>query len=192
MSLVSVVLKDKHITVMTDGRVVDKDLKPIDEMYKKVRFISPKQFVGFAGNKDFCEKVAKNIPYVESAYDLELLSDIIFKTAQDFTGIHLLKWNFVLGGIDKDDLITACYFNHRSIEVQSFKPANDEINYLFLHNGIDGTEISIENVFENFLKERKNDSVFSFYDAQKKFNDYVASIDPSVNTNVFKERIRKK
>lgn len=174
---------------MTDGRVVDEQGEPTQEDFQKYKIISPNQFIGFAGNKEYCEFIAKEINYVDTNYDLNSISKEAFEYSNE--NAKHLKWNFVLAGIDVDGLISAYYFNHTSNMVDYFKPKGEEINYLFLHNTENKLENKVDEAFTRILEQRKSNSVFEFYDAQKRFNEYVASIDTAVNTATFKHRVRK-
>lgn len=189
MSLVSVVLKENHITIMSDGRVTDDQMKSVDENYQKFKIISPKQFIGFAGNKEYCELIVSQIKYSEVMYNLSVISEEILEFSIENAGEA--KWNFVLGGIDIDGMISAYYLNRASSKVNLFKPQGEDINYLYLHNTKEVSDKKVEEVFRKSLNKRKNNSVFEFYNAQKEFNDFIASYDPSVNKIKFKHRIRK-
>ena len=191
MSFVSVVAREKFISVMSDGRVVDLNTQKVkQEDYKKFISIDNNAFVAYTGIKELCEMVATNIEKsIRKGLEFsEILVVIRIAVAQFIQKQHTVM--FAFGGINKNNQVEVFSYNSRDESTNHFLPKGDEIAYVFLSNG-STAESMLEEKFKSILRETGIDSPSSFVQAQKLLNRYVASIDPTVNNNTFRLIIKK-
>lgn len=173
---------------MSDGKVTGVNGNPDSESYKKFKKISNKQFIAFAGVKEPCEEIIKNVKYINNRkYSLREISLQI----QSVIRGHNLNIQMAVGGIDLDN-------NFRVYVISSFGGITDilesqshsELKYKFFTSELivkEFTPQQLEIIFNKYFEEtgRKNASK-ALFKVQKKLNNYIADIDKAVNKNVFR------
>ncbi|MEK3821355.1 hypothetical protein MKY20_19980 [Cytobacillus sp. FSL W8-0315] len=191
MSFVSIISRKNFITVMSDGQVTNHEGQPIQSDFQKFKQISPHQFIAFAGAKEICEQFINQVEYTAGSYNLNDIANQINQIANE-ERFNQFRLFFAIGGIELDGDITLYVVEHggtRDFRVQ--RPINeDDINYAFLNSEM----IDRVNMNEKLIEclritgfETPEECLYS----QKLLNDFVESIDSTVNNQTFTLIIRK-
>lgn len=192
MSFVSVIANKDVITVVTDGRVVNRESKEvINESYKKYVKLSKKQFIAYSGIKEACESVVDQIEYAEEkVYDLNQVSEEIYNAIVNHEGLADYDLLFAVGGVSPEGHIEFHTINRRENELKSYKPKSvDDFNYAYLYTS--QTNLDLENKLREIAGQIGTGSVNKRLKIQKRLNDFVADHDETVNKITFDLRVRR-
>ncbi|OMC83350.1 hypothetical protein [Viridibacillus sp. FSL H8-0123] len=196
MSFVSIIGTKDFITVMSDGLVVDRkdDSKILDTRYKKFHLIAPKQFIAFTGNQGIAEKVKGILKYNPNGYNM--YSTIVELGNQILKEVPLeIIINLTIGGInEKGEVEFHKFVKKQGSNIQSFKPINDAICYDFMGSPYITPKIqdNLKVQFQKLIKINGFNTPNKVLKTQKKMNDLVSEIDPTVNKAIFEQSFKKR
>jgi 20S proteasome alpha/beta subunit len=183
LSFVSVVAKEKFISIMCDGRKTSGTGEVIEERVKKFERIKDKYYVAFAGTYDLCMNVVEEVKeLIESNNSIEsvieLTSDKLNQLKYD-EKIH--KVLVSLGGVTEDGkIIISQMSNNPNINFEKYYLNGSETKYIFLHN-TDNDVFNLDEEFKLICENTKATSQTKLIRAQKILNDKIADIDSMVN-----------
>ncbi|WP_144461755.1 hypothetical protein [Siminovitchia fortis] len=182
MSFVSIMASSNFVNVVSDGRVSYGGAS-LQENYKKFKKISEKQFIAFAGAKELCENVINQVDYLEKThYDLHQVAREIHSVIYNNISLYSYKMMFCVGGINFNGKIEFYTVNKNSSKIGIFKPSSStDINYAFLSPDV--SDQILDEKLNEFASIFGADSSSKCLKIQKALNDFVASIDNTVNTN---------
>lgn len=180
MSFISVIAKERFITVVSDGLVVDiATNKELEQDYQKFKKISPKQFIAYGGNRLMAETIVQTINYENTERDLLVLSNDIRRSLLKYFKPKFGSCQMAVGGIENDEIVLYSFSNNESQELVIDKPKGSNLAYSFLHGHNIGVnpahELKKLNLTTEILKP------INALKLQKDLNDIVASNDPTVN-----------
>lgn len=184
MSFVSVVAREKFITIMSDGRVSNKMTKEIlDENKVKFVKIGDNGFVAFAGISEICDLIVPIIgQLLESGHEFNDILTTMSKVLRENSRPGLFV-TIAFGGINKNGNIEICSVENSSHSTTNFKPKGKEINYLFLRNPtIPHQELNQK--FLDLIETNGKNTPTEFIKSQTILNSWVADRDSSVNKNI--------
>lgn len=191
MSFVSVIARESFLTVMSDGRVIDRNDCIIDEAYQKFS-CDEKSFIAYAGSREVCEMITRDI------------RDLVFND-RDYVGAtlvlvqvfeqlklesHGLKVMMALGGVNKQEEIELNTVDSIKKETLSFKPKGSDIDYAFLNN-IKNNKVDFQTKLVELLKQTGIDTPSNTIQAQRLLNNYISDLDISVNKKTFRAVVKK-
>lgn len=191
MSFVSVIARESFLTVMSDGRVIDRNDCIIDEAYQKFS-CDEKSFIAYAGSREVCEMITRDI------------RDLVFND-RDYVGAtlvlvqvfeqlklesHGLKVMMALGGVNKQEEIELNTVDSIKKETLSFKPKGGDIDYAFLNN-IKNNKVDFQTKLVEILKQTGIDTPSNIIQAQRLLNNYISDMDISVNKKTFRAVVKK-
>lgn len=191
MSFVSILANPNFITVMTDGQVT-RDGNIIQNDYKKFKKISPKQFIAYTGVKEICEGIINQIPYTNNIYDLADITNQIEQVVKDSILIEH-KVHFGIGGLDLEGNI-AFYTveNQKDRIVNYYKPISiEDITYAFFESGHITQNVDLVEKLVDYFRITGCNTPNKCLKAQKMLNDYISSLDDTVNKHTFSLTIKK-
>ncbi|MDO3408838.1 hypothetical protein QWJ34_03575 [Saccharibacillus sp. CPCC 101409] len=189
MSFVSVIAKEKFITVMSDSAAGGSEDTPQPEEH--VVKVGEKQFVATAGgDRESREVITKHIVSLlgeGTPYDRILV--ILQMTLASFfeNGKSVLT---AFGGINESGNIQVCTYDPISRAERDMTPRGDEIAYFFLSEGA-GKYGNLYELLQGYWKETGTDTPSSIIQSQKLLNRYVASKDEDVSKETVKLVLKK-
>lgn len=172
MSFVSVIATPNFVSAMGDGRAIDVDQKITNEQFEKVWYLNPKTILAFTGSTTSIQIFFNNFLNNNLNYPCDTLAE----KANEY--LHENCWEeqatFIIAGESSNgDLEFSCVSTHEEgiLHNKSYiflAPANvnsDDVNKRFIE----------------IIKSTGCDSLEQVIHAQELINDYVASIDTTVN-----------
>lgn len=124
MSYVQCIVTTKMVLMSSDGRVSDGD-KVLDENYKKIRRLNNNVLIGFAGSKEYCEKVVDSIK--EKDADIDTLFEMVVKLCKKYFSHEIgVKGQFIIAGKSKSgELGFRTIHTKNNFETDSKKPQTE-------------------------------------------------------------------
>lgn len=196
MSFVSIIQTEKFITVVTDGQVTGNNGRILQKDYKKYRKIAPKQYIAFAGRKDYCERLLEYVPFKEQGYCLEQAAQEILSIISHVP-IEEGKILISIGGLNENSqLVMYKVSNQKEAAIEELKVTGEgNLSYMFLCADADSLESSLGVDLENLIKHLLNQTGFNTSNktlrAQKALNNFVEKVDDSVNKITFDLTIKQ-
>lgn len=188
MSFISVVAMETFITVVTDGQVT-RGYEIIDNNFKKYRKISNKQFIAFGGAKEVCESLVNHLEFIgDNNYDLHVLANDLYETVKNIP-FGPIKTMFAIGGVNNNGEIEMFTLNNDPKDtLRIFSPKGTDLSYAFLSSNVDDNVIYEK--FVQLLSITGFNTPNKCIKAQKMLNQFVSSIDHTVNRITFELRIK--
>ncbi|MCQ4086916.1 hypothetical protein [Saccharibacillus sp. JS10] len=190
MSFISVIAKEKFITVMCDnGAAAGSEHTPQPE--EQVVKVGEREFIAIAGGdreaRAVIVKHVKDLLVEGTPYDRILV--ILQMTLSGFSekGKSIMT---AFGGVNANGDVEVCTYDHNSHAERQLKPRGSEVAYFFLAEGA-GKYGNLYELLQNFWKETGTDTPSAMIQSQKLLNRYVASKDEDVNAATFKLVLKK-
>jgi hypothetical protein len=194
MSFVSIVGRWNFICVMSDGQVTGENGEILQEDYQKFQLIGEKQFVAYAGNKDWCERAAE---IAKNYYRLGLDLHSVAETIQEILirDIPYAKYgqvvNMAIGGVSKRETIEFYALSNKNTSVDQIQPNKPGVDDVAL-GYCTSTKLpeewdwnALTNVMIPFLRQNGIDTPEQIQKSQKQLNEFIANLDPTVNNHTF-------
>lgn len=191
MSFVSVFGNSQFMNVVSDGRVTNgKNI--VDENYVKFKKISTNQFIAFAGARELCEGIIKQIPLKPiGGYELSQLSNSIHSAIYKEENFRPFKMLFCVGGIGNLGNIEFYTIDKDNSQIQKYEPlTTSDIKYAYLASD-SLNNVNLEEKIYQYAEEFGVNNASNLLDIQKSLNNYVAGLDFTVNKNTFHWTIYK-
>ncbi|WNF35251.1 hypothetical protein RJD24_12325 [Bacillaceae bacterium IKA-2] len=188
MSFISIVARDKFITVVSDGLVVDLNTGIEKEQdFKKFSKIAQNQFVAYAGNKGVGEAIAETLPYTTKLYRLDEVSAMIHRRVLREIPVDQASILVAIGGVSDLGFIEFHTFsNNPEIQLTTYQPKGDDIMYCYLFGrNVVYDDKQLDAVFHNSLRKIGINTPNKIIKAQKELNHYVSDRDKTVNNRTF-------
>ncbi|HDR4884568.1 TPA: hypothetical protein QCV70_002787 [Bacillus cereus] len=202
MSFVSVVVTARFISVMSDGRVQHNG-EIVQEDYTKFGVLGDgKAFISITGSRSSGERIIEladkfykeDEPLAGVAFGLQkvLTRDIPYPS-------HDLL-NIGIGGNSEGKIILYTLSNrYTSLEdIKAYSPATGYMDFVRfgteeLQDKLNSQNVNLRDKFTGYLSQNTSVNEFKvkIQQAQKQVNDFVATLDPSVNTTTFQLLIEK-
>lgn len=189
MSFISVIAKEKFITVMSDNGAAGSENTPQPEEH--VVRVGDREFVATAGgDREARAVIAKHVedllkegtPYDRILVILQMtLSAFSEKSKSIMTAF---------GGVNKDGDVEVCTYDHNSRAERHLKPRGEEIAYFFLAEGA-GKYGNLYELLQSYWKETGTETPSAMIQSQKLLNRYVASKDEDVHASTVKLVLKK-
>lgn len=186
MTFISVVARDKFISIVSDGKVseIEEDIGD----YKKFTNVGKNQFLGVAGSRSVADFLFEKLTNNERVINLENEVYALDKFVKKEFNYQNHRSFFVLGGLDIDDKMKFFTFSNNPIDkVIPYIPNNsNDILCAFLGGSASG--LNNEEYYKlliDLFKKNGIKTVSNVVQSQKELNDIVAKLDDSVNTEHF-------
>lgn len=216
LSFVSLVIRSDFISVMSDSqkdslnRTYLNDGTHFDEItyqdgFKKFYKISQNHLIAFTGHVQWIEFLLKEYPVDEETESIEIdeVTKAIFSRTRLEEAINLNapferegeQSNVVIVGKDEeDDIIINHLSNMEKRGVMTYRYSlvpDGKLMCIALSPGDLSTEQSgeVADMLDERVNQLENPDIENVQKIQKEVNDYVASIDDSVNDTVFADSI---
>lgn len=185
VSFVSIVAGESWVSVMSDGRVT-KDGQPTDEARVKFREVVPRRvFVAHAGS----------LPWTQCALDLAAQE---LAQGTDFTIVAVDMQRFLrevpaehpvlvaFGGLDSSGNVHVYAMSNLGAYMELSPNSAEPIRYAFLYNSnhvVDDHKLS--EILQQLYQRHQPIGQEDWKLVQNELNDYVARLDPTVNTTTY-------
>lgn len=159
------------------------------EGYQKFILPTPTTFFAYAGQKEPCEAALSQLQadgYLNEDFAKALDPTVKLLKARGTAGYRVL---LAFGGVQPPGRIQFYTASTSEPEPKLFAPKDNDISYAFLNNS-DVDDARSAKMLVQYLERHGVETPEQIQAAQKELNDWVSSIDKSVNTNVFKAIIR--
>lgn len=198
MSFISVAVFHNFISIMSDGRVSNKQngrINIIREDFKKFFRINSNVILGVAGHYDAFMMLKSKF---ENHYDSNIVnikSEIKKTVFEDMANLHDFDGNpirimAVLCGKDANGKMFASTYMQKDILFKKEKHYMNEAVFISIGSSevYDNLTQLFNNKFDDYSKKHGVQRL-AVFQSQKEINDYIASYNDDVNTKVFCECI---
>lgn len=203
MSFVSIIMSNKFISVVADGRATNLDGDINYENVFKIKEFGTKKFVVCTGSMSLMNEIFDKVVHYD---DLEVCATNIYEFINQEEYLNFpSSSSVVIGGINKNDEVELFSINnHKEKKEDRFIKVNnnqdDYCEFLILFPDVSKEfEKSIMPTLLNMLKYRENElkqvneilTVEDIREIQIELNSYVADNDNTVNKNTLTCLIKK-
>lgn len=178
MSFVISVLYQDKIVMASDGKVTSSKGETVKSDYKKIKKFK-KFIIGYAGDREYCEYILKQIGY---DFPIETTCELINKIIMRIDPSNKAK--FIIAGKNKFNKKIMATIDSESLNNSQTILSNADLQYSFCSspylNGSDANEIIINNICTNMNLGIEN--VLGLIIKE------ISKLDPSVNDTIFVEK----
>lgn len=199
MSLVTVVLEDKCISMCSDGQITGETGEVIDHNFKKIKKVNARLLIGCTGSAEVTKILFSQLDGLlnKDVITFEDLNSQIGSFSRDIKGGNfsngtIFEVAFFVCGFDRQKKAKCVVYQRKGLNVthESYViNRNDEI--LFIANDPIDVKTKSFSRFNRMMKFTNPNNIKDVANIQKKLNEIVSKESSSVNNNVFTEIIYK-
>jgi len=184
LSFVSIIATVNYVSVMSDGRITGDDNGILDEKHQKVLRLNENLIIAYTGRIEGINIFLHGLGEIKKDDDwTQIASDSYEKLINSPLKRH--KMAFVFAGKNQHGEIEFCTFSTFGHPFSTMKSVE---NNEFCHAILVGPYtrgLDTEDIIRKAITEGKCSRLEQVIELQKQLNDYVATLDSTVNTVKF-------